>query len=105
MSKDDEALLRSSELLLQGATMLQLSCPQCSNPIYRLRDGTMRCAHCNQQVFHERDLDNSMKQEMKQKNSPIQKKIDNLTTQLEQEEDPDKIIKLAETIKKLKEIL
>ena len=104
MSKKD-AIERASELLLQGATMLQISCPQCGNPIFKLRDGTMRCADCNQQVFFERDIDSETRKNMEREKSPIQMKINKLTTQLEQEEDPDKIIKIAETIKKLKEIL
>ena len=101
----DDAIRRASELLLQGATMLQISCPQCSNPIYRLQDGTMICADCNQRVFFERDLSAEQRKQFQQGESPVQKKIENLMRQLEQEEDPEKIIQLAETIKKLREIL
>jgi len=65
----------------------------------------MICANCNQQVFFERDLSEDQRKQFHQGESPIQKKIEHLMQQLEQEEDPEKIIKLAETIKKLKEIL
>ena len=105
MTRDKETIKRASELLLAGATMLQLSCPQCGDPIYKLKDGTMECANCMQQVFFERQLSADQKKEIDQADSPIKKKIDILSKQLEQEEDPDKIIKLAETIRKLKDIL
>ena len=65
----------------------------------------MRCASCDKSVVFERNLDENYYKQIQMKNSPIQLKIDELTKQLEREEDPDKIIKLAETIKKLKEIL
>ena len=105
MKPDKDTMRRASELLLAGATMLQLSCPQCSDPIYKLRDGTMQCATCNQQVFFERQLSDNQKKELREMDSPVKKKIEQLSQQLEHEEDPDKIIKLAETIKKLKDIL
>ena len=105
MKKEDETMRRASELLLAGATMLQIACPQCHDPIYKLRDGTMECAQCMQQVFFERELSDSQKKEIGNRDNPIRRKIDALSSQLEKEEDPDKIIKLAETIKKLKDIL
>ena len=46
---DDEAVKRAAQLMLKGATMLDISCPQCSAPLYRL-EGKIRCAHCNQEV-------------------------------------------------------
>ncbi|MHA2501823.1 MAG: Sjogren's syndrome/scleroderma autoantigen 1 family protein [Candidatus Kariarchaeaceae archaeon] len=102
---NDDAVRRASELLLKGATMLQDACPDCNNPIYKLNDGAMRCAYCDKGVIRESSLNKAELKELHQDEDPIYQKIMSLKKQLQAEEDPDKIIKLAETIKKLQEIL
>lgn len=103
---DDEKTKKAAELLLQGATMLQISCPQCNDPIYRKRDGQMFCVNCQSLIVFERDAKIEEKQQSKriETNDPIQSKIDKLAAQLDQEQDPDKIVEIAETIKKLQNL-
>ena len=103
MPKDQ--IKRASEFLLQGATMLQIACPECHNAIYKMKDQSMHCAFCNKQVLLERNMTVSQKKELNQETNPIYQKIEKLKLQLEKEEDPDTIIKIAETIKKLQDIL
>ena len=101
----EDQIKRASELLLQGATMLQISCPDCHNAIYKMRDSSMRCAFCDKTVLFENRMSEAQKKELHQEENPIFQKIEKLKLQLEKEEDPDAIIKLAETIKKLQDIL
>lgn len=47
--KKREASERMSELLLQGATMINRHCPECHSPIFRY-DGTEFCPTCQREV-------------------------------------------------------
>ena len=38
------------DLLRQGATLTELSCPVCSSPLFRLRNKDLWCARCQKQV-------------------------------------------------------
>ncbi len=39
-----------ADLLLQGATLTDLSCPACASPLFRLKDGTLWCAKDEKKV-------------------------------------------------------
>jgi len=39
-----------ADLLTQGATLTDLSCPVCSSPLFRLQDGTLWCAKDEKKV-------------------------------------------------------
>lgn len=43
MRSDDAVVRRMSELLRSGAVMLDLACPLCSAPLFRLRSGEIVC--------------------------------------------------------------
>lgn len=53
MSKNqkDVALKNMSKYLLQGATMLQDSCPNCGVPLLKLKDKIF-CGGCNKEVIY-----------------------------------------------------
>lgn len=40
-----------ASLLRQGATLTDLSCPACSSPLFRLKDGTLWCANDEKKVI------------------------------------------------------
>jgi UPF0148 protein len=42
---------RMAELLRQGATLTNLSCPACSSPLFRLKDGTLWCEKDEKKVI------------------------------------------------------
>ena len=42
---------RMADLLLQGATLTDLSCPVCSSPLFKLKDGTLWCANDEKKVI------------------------------------------------------
>jgi len=39
-----------ANLLRQGATLTELSCPVCASPLFKLRSGELWCAQCQKQV-------------------------------------------------------
>lgn len=96
---------RATDLLLSGAKMLNLECPECDNPIYELKDGSMECANCEKKVFYEKDVDFDKSKIQDDANIALKNKIEKLMSELENEEDHEKMIKIAEAIKKLREIM
>ena len=40
-----------ADLLRQGATLTDLSCPACASPLFRLKDGTLWCAKDEKKVI------------------------------------------------------
>jgi len=46
-----EALKRMADMLRQGAVMLDIQCPACSSPLFRLRSGEIWCARCQKRVI------------------------------------------------------
>ncbi len=48
--KRDE-IQRMTNLLMQGATLTELSCPACSSPLFKLKNGDLWCAKCNKKVI------------------------------------------------------
>jgi UPF0148 protein len=48
---DDKPIKRMADLLRQGATLTDLSCPACASPLFRLKDGTLWCAKDEKKVI------------------------------------------------------
>ena len=47
---EDKSIKRMADLLRQGATLTDLSCPACASPLFRLKDGLLWCAKCEKKV-------------------------------------------------------
>jgi UPF0148 protein len=47
---EDKPIKRMADLLRQGATLTDLSCPVCASPLFRLKDGTLWCAKDEKKV-------------------------------------------------------
>ena len=43
MTKEDTGIKKAAELLRQGATMLDIACPICNMPLFRLKNGDIVC--------------------------------------------------------------
>ena len=48
---DDKHVKRMADLLCQGATLTNLSCPVCASPLFRLKDGTLWCEKDEKKVI------------------------------------------------------
>jgi UPF0148 protein len=48
---DDTSIKRMAELLMRGATLTDLSCPNCSSPLFRLQDDTLWCGKDEKKVI------------------------------------------------------
>jgi len=49
--REDTPIKRMADLLRQGATLTDLSCPVCASPLFRLKDGTLWCAQDEKKVI------------------------------------------------------
>ncbi len=49
--KENTSIKRMAELLMQGATLTDLSCPVCSSPLFRLKDDTLWCGQDEKKVI------------------------------------------------------
>jgi UPF0148 protein len=48
---EDQPIKRMADLLRQGATLTDMSCPVCASPLFRLKDGTLWCARDEKKVI------------------------------------------------------
>ena len=47
---EDKSIKRMADLLRQGATLTDMSCPACASPLFRLKDKTLWCGKCEKKV-------------------------------------------------------
>ncbi|MHA1230180.1 MAG: Sjogren's syndrome/scleroderma autoantigen 1 family protein [Candidatus Helarchaeota archaeon] len=112
---DDNGIKKMAQLLKDGNTMLDISCPQCKSPLFRLKNNDIFCAKCQKKVVILKDqqqLDSMNKATLlSELDDILYTKIVTLTNLLRQVDDLDEqnsIIKLIYnyllTIEKLKSI-
>jgi uncharacterized Zn finger protein (UPF0148 family) len=97
-----------AELLKSGSTMTNLACPACASPLFRLKNGELWCEKCQKKVVvvkegEEQNLAratalNSLEATLATKIQEIQDKMTN-------EQDPEKLQKLGNTLTGLLENL
>jgi len=58
---NDTSIKRMADLLRQGATLTDLSCPVCAAPLFRLKDGILWCGNDEKKVVIVRDSEETEK--------------------------------------------
>jgi len=48
---EEKLIKKMAELLKDGSTMLDKSCPVCNTPLFQLKTGEIICPKCNKRVF------------------------------------------------------
>jgi uncharacterized Zn finger protein (UPF0148 family) len=86
-------------LLRQGATLTDLSCPACASPIFKLRDGKLWCAKCQKQVVVVKEGEPAEKITapilLGKLEATVLAKIQEIENKIQQENDPEKLQKLS----------
>ncbi len=97
----DEIIKRMADLLRQGTTLTNKSCPACASPLFRLKDQTLWCAKDKKRVI----TIEQKKEERKTTNPKFNKieqtllsKIEKLQVKIENTEDLDELQKLSATL-------
>jgi UPF0148 protein len=104
---DNTPVKRGANLLLQGATLTDLSCPECASPLFRLKDGTLWCAKDEKKVLVVKEGEEPPKQAAKPNASydkleaTLMTKIQDIQGKIEKTEDMDELQKLTQALDQL----
>jgi UPF0148 protein len=106
--KESSPIKRMAELMRQGATLTDLSCPACASPLLRLQDGTLWCGKDQKKVIVVKEGEEPPKQQTPQNNgvydkleATLMKKIVEIQDKIERTEDIDELQKLTVALSEL----
>jgi UPF0148 protein len=106
--KESSPIKRMAELMRQGATLTDLSCPACASPLLRLQDGTLWCGKDQKKVIVVKEGEEPPKQQTLQNNgvydkleATLMKKIVEIQDKIERTEDIDELQKLTVALSEL----
>jgi len=113
-SDEEIGIQKAVELMHQGATMLNEACPECSSPLFQLKDDVI-CPHCNKKVIIVADEAEVQELEkelvLSELDQAICTQIANVIKRLDKEDDIDAQIQIGriivlwlEALEKLKRI-
>ena len=98
-----------ADLLRQGATLTEHSCPACASPLFKLRSGDLWCGSCKKRVMivreGEPEPETSKASAFSSLESTILGKIQAIEKQLADETDAEKLNALGATLSTLLENL
>ena len=105
-----------ADLLRQGATLTDLSCPACASPLFRLKDGTLWCAKDEKKVIvvkEGEELEKASAMAYKKLEATLLMKVQEIQNKIQGTENVEELQKLStalsellsnlEKIKKMKE--
>ena len=104
---DNASIKRGANLLVQGATLTDLSCPSCSSPLFRLKDGTLWCAKDEKKVVFVKEGEEPPKQTLAPSTSydkleaTLMAKMQDIQCKIEKTEDMDELQKLTSALSEL----
>ncbi|MDI1495406.1 MAG: Sjogren's syndrome/scleroderma autoantigen 1 protein [Cenarchaeum symbiont of Oopsacas minuta] len=82
---------RAAKMLLQGATLLAQPCPYCKG-VRVMKNGNALCTDCGREPKNTKQLDAEIKTPLLEKSNleRLEKKLNNLTTELEDADSKDR---------------
>jgi UPF0148 protein len=96
---DDASIKRMADLLRQGATLTDLSCPVCAAPLFRLKDGTLWCGKDEKKVIivkeGEEPANTSGNAAMETLETTLMAKVQDLQGKIQRTEDVEELQKLT----------
>ncbi len=106
--KESNPIKRMAELLRQGATLTDLSCPVCHSPLLRLQDGSLWCGIDEKKVMVLKEGEQPPKPATPPSSgaydkleATLMKKIDEIQEKIEKTEDVDELQKLTVALSEL----
>ena len=98
-----------ADMLKQGATLTELSCPVCSSPLFGLKNKQLWCVKCKKRVVvmkaGGRPIDNPDSMPLTNLESTLLKKIEEINAKIGEEREPEQLQKLGVTLSTLLENL
>jgi UPF0148 protein len=101
---EDKPIKRMADLLRQGATLTDLSCPACSSPLFRLKDGTLWCAKCEKKVVVVKEGEEPEKASnttYEKLEATLLAKVQNIQDKIQNTEDVEELQKLSIALSEL----
>jgi UPF0148 protein len=102
---DDVHIKRMADLLRQGATLTDLSCPVCSSPLFRLKDGSLWCGKDEKKVILLKEGEEPTKttgsKGMETLEATLLAKVHDLQGKIERTENVDELQKLSTALSEL----
>jgi UPF0148 protein len=101
---EDKPIKRMAELLRQGATLTDLSCPACASPLFRLKDGTLWCAKDEKKVIVVKEGEEPEKAgnaAYDRLEATLMAKVEDLQNKIQQTEDVEELQKLSAALSEL----
>jgi UPF0148 protein len=102
--KDDVHIKRMADLLIQGATLTDLACPNCSSPLFRLKDSTLWCGKDEKRVILVKEGEEPPKPVnpgMDKLEAILTSKISDLQGKIEQTNDAEELVKLSSALNEI----
>jgi len=108
-TKESKELKTMADLLKQGATLTDLSCPACSSPLFKLQSGEIWCSKCQKRVVMVKEGQTTTEATrpvlLSTLETTVLTKIQDIEKKLKEETDPAKLEKLTATLASLLENL
>jgi UPF0148 protein len=105
LSKKSNDIRVMADLLRQGATLTEYSCPVCSSPLFKLRSGDLWCACCQKRVIIVKEGEPEPKTTdpsfFSSLESTVLAKIQEIEKELREEKDAEKLQNLGTTLSTL----
>ena len=104
---ENTPIKRMADLLRQGNTLTDLSCPICASPLFRLKDGTLWCANDEKKVVIVKEGEEPPKQAAASSTAydkieaTLLAKMQELQGKIEKTEDLEELQKLNVTLSEL----
>ena len=109
MSTKSKDLQTMADLLRQGATLTEHSCPACASPIFKLKSGELWCAKCQKRVILVKEGETPEEATkpivLSGLESTVLTKIQEIQERIKAEKDPAQLEKLSATLTTLLENL
>ena len=103
---ENTPIKRMADLLRQGATLTDLSCPACSSPLFRLKDGSLWCATDEKKVIVVKEGEELPKQATANTTydkleATLLAKMTDIQSKIEKTQDTDELQKLTAALSEL----
>ncbi len=105
--EDNSPIKRMAELLRKGDTLTDLSCPVCSSPLFRLKDGTLWCAKDEKKVVIVKEGEELPKPKTNTTSAydklelTLMAKVQDIQAKIEKTEDLEELQKLTSALSEL----
>jgi UPF0148 protein len=108
-SKKPEKIQNMANLLKQGATLTELSCPACASPLFKLKNGQLYCAQCEKRVIVVKEGETleeaTSAMAMGSLEATLMAKVQDIEKRINEEKDIEQLQKLSDTLNTLLENL